>query len=519
PDVDVTVPDGVAVIVVNDAGVGERAGVWLPLVRGCTRHPARPPDGIEYGMGCIARAACFGAARMAQRNNAVRMATAIGAARAEIEPLLIKVAAVRVDLLAGNQFPLPAALQTGRIDFCQSGAATNRQFVGLNSSSPMGLHMPRKVYAASRTLPAYGAVERAIDPLRAMHIALVIGQRFGGAKPLPADWTGPIDLVAHVPARVSRAGQVLQRQSLLPALPAAFGQYSARRGQFVRCRREIGQRGDWAFCHGSAFPLPAKADFQREIAAARGIVRRDHRVAIRQAPRRSVILRSQAVRGHQMPFQHLRLVAAAQAEEMVRLDRRADRNCRFRRRLGQRRAGAGKPGERGMDRPDQVRISPTEIALWPTYAVTISPVISMVSSVTSLTSLERLGAVGLVVGQGEQFIALEKAAHLVEPAVKINDRAGFLDVRGGLRERRAVIVMSVAVVFVGAAFGGGRVIGREGAVVGVESARGFLVHLGHPGAGIALHDFAGLGVDGVTTCASSNFGGEIDGARQDHRIG
>src|SRR3990167_7435734 len=79
-------------------------------------------------------------------------------------------------------------------------------------------------------------------------------------------------------------------------------------------------------------PLPrfsAGPVFLGEIGARFSIVGGDERVIRAEAPTRAIFIGRHAVFGHEMPLEHLHLLAAIEADDVAALDRIAYRDCRF----------------------------------------------------------------------------------------------------------------------------------------------------------------------------------------------
>src|SRR3712207_4322080 len=73
-----------------------------------------------------------------------------------------------------------------------------------------------------------------------------------------------------------------------------------------------------------AAALGAEADLLGQRAALLGIVRSDHRIVGIEAPLLPIFVRGHLVMRHQVPLQHLQLLAVFQADDVVRLDGGAD---------------------------------------------------------------------------------------------------------------------------------------------------------------------------------------------------
>ena len=98
--------------------------------------------------------------------------------------------------------------------------------------------------------------------------------------------------------------------------------------------------------------LAAEADLLGERLTLRRVARRHHRVIGFEAPPRAVILGRHAVVGHQVPLQHLQLLAVLEADDVVVGHRAPDRHRR--RQLDRRRRLVGRqPAQRVEDRLDQ----------------------------------------------------------------------------------------------------------------------------------------------------------------------
>ena len=98
--------------------------------------------------------------------------------------------------------------------------------------------------------------------------------------------------------------------------------------------------------------LAPEADLLRQFLTLGRVVRRDHRIFRLQAPLRAIILGRHAVGGHQVPFQHLQLLAVFETDDVVVRHRLLDRNRG--RQLDRRRLLAtGQFGELGKDGLDQ----------------------------------------------------------------------------------------------------------------------------------------------------------------------
>ena len=84
-------------------------------------------------------------------------------------------------------------------------------------------------------------------------------------------------------------------------------------------------RGLWGWrCRGR---LPAQAGLASHLGTLRRIARRGHRVVGSQAEAFTVFVRTQLVAYGEMAFEHLLLLAAHQADEVIPAERSAYRNC------------------------------------------------------------------------------------------------------------------------------------------------------------------------------------------------
>ena len=75
--------------------------------------------------------------------------------------------------------------------------------------------------------------------------------------------------------------------------------------------------------------LAPEADLLGERRALGGIIRSDHGVIGWQPPFRAIFFGRQAVSGAQVTLEHLQFLAVFEADDIVGLDRAADRNCGF----------------------------------------------------------------------------------------------------------------------------------------------------------------------------------------------
>src|SRR6185295_5339840 len=70
-----------------------------------------------------------------------------------------------------------------------------------------------------------------------------------------------------------------------------------------------------------ALALGAEADLLGEGATLLGIIGGDHRIVGVEAPLLPILVRRQVVMGHQVPLEHLQLLAVFETDNIVRLDR------------------------------------------------------------------------------------------------------------------------------------------------------------------------------------------------------
>jgi hypothetical protein len=100
----------------------------------------------------------------------------------------------------------------------------------------------------------------------------------------------------------------------------------------------------------------AQTDLLGERRAARGIVRRHHRVIGRQSPFLAVLSGGQPIGGLEMPLEHLHLLPVFERDQVVGRDRLPDRNRRFLADLWHdSRGGRSERRQRAINLPDERR--------------------------------------------------------------------------------------------------------------------------------------------------------------------
>src|SRR3546814_13639839 len=76
----------------------------------------------------------------------------------------------------------------------------------------------------------------------------------------------------------------------------------------------------------AAAPLGAETDLLRKHAAPFGIIGRNHRIVLGQVPFGAIVFGGHAIVRHQMTAEHLELFPILETDDIVGLDRRADRD-------------------------------------------------------------------------------------------------------------------------------------------------------------------------------------------------